>query len=876
VPRSGAGPSFGERLYRRLLRLYPADFRDDYADEMAGLYRDRADAEPLPALWFALAADLVRTAPAEWVAMLMHDLRLAARLLWRTPVFTGSVILTLALGIGANTAIFSVVQAVLLSPLPYPEPERLVQVWTRFANVGLPRDENHVSPPELRDINELGRSFSHTAAYAHTTFNLAASGPPERVEGALASPSLFPLLDVRPVAGRVLTQQESESGRDDVVLIGHGLWQRRFGGDPNIVGRTIRLDARSVTVVGVLPSAFEFPDRTTIEILAPLRLGSEQYDLPTSRGNHWLRVIARLAPGVSIEQARAEMQAVARRMIEGNRGYPYERYNFGIVLTPLFEQTVRDARAILWLLMGTVALVLTVACINITNLLLVRASTRSTEMAVRAALGASRTRLAGQMVIESLLLAACGGATGLLLGAWGTGVLAHLTAGLPRVDDASLNLRVLGFTAIITAATGVLFGVVPALQTARGTSSQRLRAGGRRTTGDRSVHRLRNGLVVAQVALSLVMLVCTGLLTRSLVTLLSIDPGFQPGGVLTMRLSLTGKSYESPERRRMLFEEVFARVRALPGVAAAGAVSDLPLHGAASGTVTIETGRESSSPDVDLLSVTPEYFDAMGIRWVRGRRFDTHDGPRSLPVAIVDETLAETYWPGEDPIGKRLKRGFADSTGPWMSVVGVVGHVRQQTIEASSRVQVYWPYAQNPSTSASVVIRTDGDPNTLATRVREEIAALDPEQPVYDVRTMDAVVSRALAQRRIALALVAALSVLALILAAVGLYGVLSYAVSQRLQEFGIRAALGASPARILFEVVTHGMTVAAAGCVLGLAAALPASRALKHLLYRVDPLDPPTFATVLLVLLSVGLLAAYLPARRAARVSPTAALRYE
>lgn len=868
--------SFGERLYQRLLRLYPREFGDEYGAEMARLYRDRAHAEPPLSLWLELLADLARTAPSEWCAMLMQDLRHAARLLWRTPVLTASVVVTLALGIGANTAIFSIVNAVLLSPLPYPDSDRLVQVWTRFTGIGLPRDENHLSPPELRDITELARTFSHVAAYSRTTFNIAMAGQPERVEGALVSPALFPMLGVRAAAGRVFTSQDAEPGRNDVVLISHGLWQRRFGVDTGILRRTIRLNGRSYAVIGVLPHTFDFPDRTAVEIVAPLTLGAEHYHLPRSRGDHWLRVIARLAPGASLDQARAEMQTASRHMIEANPGYPYEKYSFGIVLTPLLEETVRDARMILWLLMGAVALVLLVACTNIANLLLVRASTRCAEMSIRRALGASRRRLVRQMVTESLLLAACGGAAGLVLGMWGMGALARLTNGLPRVEDAALNPQALAFTALVTLTTGALFGIVPAFQTSRGADLQSLRSGGRRAAGDRSVRRLRHGLVVTQVALSLVMLVCTGLLARSLVALLNVDPGFRASGVLTMRVSLTGQSYEKPEGRRALFDEVVARVRALPGVEAVGAVSELPLRGSASGTVTIEARREALSPDADLLSVTPGYFETMGIRLVCGRWFDSHDGPRSSPVAIVDETLAETFWPGEDPVGKRLKRGFADSVAPWMTVVGVVGHVRQQTLESPSRVQVYWPYAQSPSTSATLAIRTATDLDNLARQVREQVAALDPEQPVYDVRTMNGVMTNALARRRVALTLVAALSVLALMLASVGLYGVLAYAVSQRMQEFGIRTALGASPGRILRDVVAHGLTLAGLGCALGLVVSLQVSRAVRGLLFGVSPLDPLTFASVLLVLLGVGLLAAYVPARRAARVDPATALRYE
>ena len=868
--------SLGERLYRRLLRLYPPEFREEYGQEMATLYRDRARAEPAVSLWFDLVADLARTAPGEWCSILVQDLRYAVRLLRRTPVFAASAILTLALGIGANTAIFSLVHAVLLAPLPYPEPDRLVQVWTRFRGVGLPRDENHLSPPELRDLTERARSFSQVAAYSSATFNLVTSGEPERVEGAAVSPRLLQLTGVRPVAGRLFTDEDSVPGRDEVVLVSHGLWQRRFGGDAGIVGRTLRLDGRSYLVAGVLPATFEFPERTQPEVLAPLALGADEYGLPTSRGNHWLRVIARLAPGVSLEQASGDMQAVSRRMIEANPDYPYEKYDFGIVLTPLRDHMVREARPILWLLMGSVALVLLVACINIVNLLLVRASTRGAEMSIRRARGAGPTRLLAQMITESVLLAACGGAAGLLLGACALRALKGLAGSIPHVDDAAMNLQVLAFTAVVTVAAGILFGITPALRACRHADPRSLRSGGRRATGDRVVHRLRHGLVIAQVALSLVMLVCAGLLTRSLVSLLHVDPGFRASGVLTMRLTLTDRSSEAPDQRRALFEDLLARVRALPGVEAAGAVSDLPLRETASGTVTMESRGEPQSPDADLLCVTPEYFDAMGIRVIRGRPFDSHDRPQSAPVAIVDEALARTFWPGEDPLGKRIKRGFPETPEVWMSVVGVVAHVRQETLERPSRVQVYWPYAQGPSMSATLVVRASGDPSQLVEQVRQQVISIAPTQPVHDIQTMDGVLSGALARRRVALTLMMALSALALTLAAVGLYGVLAYAVSQRAQEFGLRAALGATPARLLRTILAQGVSLAALGCAVGIMVALPVSRAMQGLLYGVGPLDPLTFSSVLLLLLGVALIAAFAPARRAARVDPVTALRCE
>jgi putative ABC transport system permease protein len=814
-----------------------------------------------------------------WLSHARQDIRYALRTLIKSPGFAFACILTLALGVGANTALFSVVNAVLLAPLPYTEPDRLVQVWMRFTGVGLTRDEGHVSALEFRDMSTLNRSFARMAVYDTASFNLSGSGTPERIEGALVSPELFPLLDVRPLLGRTFVSEEGQPGRNNVVLLSHGLWQRRFGGDATVVGRVLRLNEQPFIAIGVLPATFRFPDAADAEILAPLAFGSEHF-APSSRGNHHLRVLGRLEQAVSLEQARADMEAVAERIIEQNPDFPYRKYDFGIIVKPLLEQRVGDLRIGLWVLMAAVGCVLLIACTNIAGLLLVRASARGPELAIRGALGADRYRLVGQLLMESLLLAGLGGLAGVLIGHWGTRTLAGLVSNtLPRVGDAALHGPVLVFAVLITLATGLFFGVMPALQASRAVDFQRLRYGLRWSTADASVHRVRQWLVIGEVALSLTLLVGAGLLVRSFVKLLDVDPGFRPERVLTLQVELTGKRYDAPEEVRGFFREVIQRVRALPGIEAAGSVSSLPLSGGPSGTVTLDTRAvpiDGAAPDADLRTVMPGYFEAMGIPLLRGRYIDPRDTEQSPLVAMIDETMAEAFWPGEDPIGKRLRRGLPSTSSPWMTIVGVVRHVRNGSLESPSRVQVYWPHLQQAGRSASIVVRASGDAVALANSVRQQVLAVDPERPVFRIRTMEDVMAGALAPRRLAVLLSGLLAGVAVLLAAGGIYGVMAHAVSQRMHEFGIRLALGANRSGILHLVLRQGMTLAGAGCALGLAGALMLRRAITTLVYDIDPADPITIGSVLLLLLAVAFLASYIPARRATDVDPVSALRSE
>lgn len=809
---------------------------------------------------------------------LWQDIRYAARMLGRNPGFAVVAILTLALGIGANTVVFSVVNAVLLRPLPYTQPDRLVKIWGNFAGIGLPNNLNWISAPEFKDLESQNKSFSHIAAIGTAGFNLNAGGRPQRVEASMVSPSLFPLLGVEAASGRTFLPEESQPGRDKVVVLSYGLWKRGFGGEPGIVGRKLELSGVSYEVVGVMPPGFQYPDGA--EMWVPLAFEPNSLT-PNNRGNHGLEVLARVKPGLTLEQARTDMRALTKAVEEQNREYPYERVQFAFVLTPLLDEIVADIRKALWILTGAIALVLLIACANVAGLLLVRASSREREIAIRMALGADRRRLLRQLLTESILLALVGGAAGLGVAHWGLGILVGLSATVfPRVGGATIDGTVLAFTLLVSLGTGIIFGMAPAFQSSRGVRHESLKDCARSSTTRLSSQRLRQCLVVAELALSLVLLNGAGLLIRSFLRLQDVDPGFRPDHVLTMRISLPESKYTKPEQVRAFYRDALDRVSALPGVEAAGAINGLPLStSGSSGTTTMDTqavAPDLASPEADWRVVTPSYFKALGISLLRGRDFDERDTDVSPPVVVVDETLANTYWPNEDPIGRRLHRGGAKSTNPWATVVGVVRHVRCRTLEALSRVQVYWPTAQRPAWSMSLAIRTLSDPSAFAEAVRNQIVAIDPEQPVYRVRTMEEWLEGSLARRRLSMLLLSIFAGAALALSAVGIYGVISYWVSQRTREMGIRMALGAARPDLLRLVLNQSVVLAGAGVALGLIGSLAVNHLISSLLFNVKPNDPLTFLTVAVGLTAVALLASFLPAYRATRVHPIVALRYE
>jgi len=806
----------------------------------------------------------------------MQDLRYALRILRRSPGFTVVAILALGLGIGATTAIFSIVNAVILKPLPYEDPGQLVQIWMRFTGIGIPNDQNWVSPPEVVDLQQ-NNSFSELAAIDGTNFNVNLGGVPERIEAAVVSTSFFPLLGVNAQLGRVFLPEEGRAGHQQVALLGDGLWRRRFGADPAVLGRKLIMNGQSYAIVGVLPRGFKYP--RDVQMWTPLVFGPADLD-PNNRGSHGLWAIARIKPGMSLTKARADMAAVSQRMIEQNPKYPYRQFNFGVLLVPLQEQQIGGIKTALWVMMGAVSLVLLIACGNVANLLLVRASARQREIAVRQALGVSRGRLARQLLTESLVLAAAGGATGMLLAYAGLrGLIAAAATSFPRVAETTVDLGVLGFTVLVSLGTGVLFGLAPVFHVAGSDAHETLKEGGRGSARGGS-QRLRGALVVGELALSLALLAGSGLLIRSFLRLLEVDTGFRPEGVLTMSVSLPEQKYAKPEQSWAFYRDLMQRVRQLPGVDAAGAVGGLPLTDTgSSGTATIDTQavpEKERQPEVDLRPVTPGYFEAMGIGLVRGRYFDARDTAASQPVAIVDETLAGTYWPHQDAIGQRLKIG--DGNQPWRVVVGVVRHVRYRTLEAPSRTEFYWPYEQSPYNegSLSLVIHTRGEPRTLVNAVRREVAAIDPDQAVYAPRTMQEVVAESVARRRLSMFLLAIFAGAALLLAAMGIYGVMSYTVAQRAHELGIRMALGARGTNIVWLVLAQSLWLTGGGLALGLVGALVLTRLLGTLLFQVRATDPVTYLVVAGFLALVALLASFIPAWRAAGVDPAGVLRGE
>jgi len=808
----------------------------------------------------------------------LQDCRYAVRILARSPGFTLIAVLALALGIGANSAIFSIVNAVILKPLPYDKPEQLVQLWMRFTGIGIPNDQNWVSAPEFVDLQQ-NQSLSHLAAISSNSFNINITGTPERIDSAVVSTSFFPLLGVQAQLGRVFLPEEGQPGREHVVLLSDGLWRRRFGADPAISGRKLVMNGQSYQVIGVLPRDFQLP--LEAEVWTPLVFLADDLS-PNSRGNHQYQVIARIKPGLSLDQARADLDVVSQRIIDQHRDYPYRQFNFRVLTIPLLEQQIGDIKTALWVLMSAVGLVLLIACANVANLLLVRASSREREIAVRQALGVSRWRLLRQLLTESAILGLLAGVIGLFLGYWALRLLTTLAAtSFPRVVEAHMDLRVLAFTLLVSLATGLLFGLAPAFSS-RHVTHDALKEGGRGGTAGAGSQRLRGTLVVAEVVLSLTLLVGAGLLIRSFLRLQDVDTGFRPEGVLTMRISLPSEKYAKIEQNRTFFRELLAQIRRLPGVDAAGGATGLPLSGAGwSGTTTVDSQAvqpQDASPEADQRPVFPGYFEALAIPLVRGRYFEQRDNETGAPVAIIDETIANTYWPKEDPIGKRIKQGGRQSSQPWRTIVGVVRHVRYRTLESPSRVEFYWPYDQTsfPLGSMSLAIHTSSDPRSLAGVVQRQVQALDPDQPAYRIRTMAELMSESMARRRLSMFLLAIFAGVALALAAVGIYGIMSYSVAQRAHEVGIRMALGAGSMDVVRMVLGQSLGLTLAGILVGLLGSLALTNFLSSLLFNIKATDATTFLLVALILAVVALVASFVPAYRATTVDPVDALRQE
>jgi len=802
--------------------------------------------------------------------LLLQDVRYAVRLLFKRPLFATVAVVTLALGIGANTAIFSVVDAVLLAPLAYPEPDRLMMIWA--INSSSNADQQPASVPDFDDLKEQSQTFDEIAASRSQAFNLTDGDEPERVGGARVSVNMFSALAVKPVVGRDFLESEGLAGAEPVVILSHSLWQQRYGSDPAIVGRALNIDGKSYTVVGVLPKGIHYPAQDT-DLYVPFIPQPNEI----VRGARFLRVIGRLKKNVSPAEARAEMETIAGRVAVA---YPATNTGWGIYLVPLHEQIVGRVRPALIVLLSAVGCVLLIACANVANLLLARAAARSSEFAIRAALGASRRQLVRQLLTESLVLSALGGVFGLLLAVWGVPFLTGISAAsIPRVESIGINLRVLGFTAIVSLVTGAVFGLAPALRSSGKQLTDALREGRRGSTGSILHQRLLSALVVSEVAIAMVLLVVAGLMIRSFLSISSVAPGFNPKGVITLGVGLPLSRYPGLQQQAIFYDKLVAQIRTLPGVESAASVIRLPMLGfnASTGfTVQGKPVQQGTEPNADYRAVTDDYFRTMNIPLLKGRDFTVRDSKDAPDAMIINEMLAERFFPGEDPVGKRIQI-FPDPTR-WREIVGVVGNVKLLGLDAETNPTIYVPYSQNPYPNALrnvfLVARTSSDPKSLVASIRSELRSLDKDIPVSQVQTMEEVISGSLAQRRLSMSLLIVFAALAALLSAVGIYGVMAYIVAQRTHEIGIRMAMGAEQKDVIKMVLGDGAKLTLAGIGVGLTVAVGLTRFLQSLLYQVSATDAVTYASIALLLSVVALLASYIPARRAAKVDPMEALR--
>ena len=809
--------------------------------------------------------------------LIAADVRYAFRTLRRNPGFAIVVLLTLALGIGANAAIFSVVNGVLLRPLPFRDADRLMVIWGDLKRPGL--NDIPASAGEYVDYRDRSHAFEQVSAYDTVGFNLTGGGEPERVEGAVVTTTLLPLLGASAQVGRTFVAAEDQPGRDDVVVLSHSLWTRRFSANPAIVGQTIAVDGRPTQVVGVMPAAFQFPDRG-IEIWKPFLLDAEALS-DNNRGSHGYTALARLKGGISRQQAQADLNAVTASFKAEHPGN--YRNGFGATLRPLQEEIVGDTGRPLMVLLGAVAVVLLIACANVANLLLARAASRRKEIALRTALGASRGRLVRQLMTESVLVSAIGGLIGLGLAAWGVDLLiASAPDSIPRIQEVGVDLRVACFTALVSLATGLVFGLVPALRASRAPLNDALKEGGR--AGGGGVHGFTGrALVVSEVALSLVLLIAAGLLIHSFTRLQDVAPGFDSSRLLTFRLSLPESRYTTFQKGQSFFDEFFTGLRRRPGVRGVAAINALPFSGFGGSRSFHIEGREEKRPEdqteEQLRIVTDGYFAAMGIPIVTGREFTERDALNQPRVAVVNDAMAKKHWPHESPIGKRVS--FSTNEPEWYEVVGIAGNIKHRALENADRPELYVPYRQPLFAGWTVrpmyvVARTSADPASTAAMARHEIARVDRDQPISDVRTMDQRIGRSLSSRRFSTVLLALFAGLALTLAAVGIYGIVAYSVTERTHEIGVRVALGAQRRDVMAMVVGQGMTMTIVGAAIGVAASAALARLMSSLLFGVSAVDPATFVAIPLLLIAVALAACYVPARRATRVDPLQSLRAE
>jgi len=800
------------------------------------------------------------------------DLRYAVRVLGKSPGFTLFAVGILALGIAANTAIFSIADAVLLRPLPYRDAGRLVMVWEDGSSYGFPRDTP--APGNFSDWRARNHVFDDMAAFKWDNLNLSDEGSPEHLIGQAVSANLFSVLGVSPFLGRDFRVDHNLPGTAHVAIISHGLWVRRFASDPRILGRQIRLNSDRYTVIGVMPRGFLYPTRDS-EIWVAWQLTPEELAIHDS---HYLHVVARLKPGVPLRSANADMTTIAKQL---EREHPDTNAKVGAYVTPLRDELTGDVRPAILVLTGAVCFVLLIACANIANLLLARASGKRRELAMRLTLGASRSRIVCQMLTESVLLAVLGGSLGLALSVWGTQFLAALVpTGIAPLGESAIDRHVLLFNVAVSIGTGILFGVIPALRISSLNLVSSLKYGGRSGVGSGG-QRVRDVLVVSEVALAIVLLAGAALMVRSFANLVRVDPGFRADHVLVLRTPMQMQKYNTQAKRTAFYDQVLERVEHLPGVLAAGYTTWIPLtnEGGATG-ITIEGHAEPAPGQMPIPNariVSRNYMKALGMKLVEGRLFDEHDGTGTQLVALINQTMARSFWPGEDLVGKRFKRGTFREDVPWITIVGIVGDVHQAGPAQPARAEMYLPYQQQEFFPPDyLAVRTSGEPLLVAESVRQQVWSVDKQQAVADVMPLEQLVGENLAPKRMQASLLGGFAGLALLLASLGIYAVLSFAVTQRTQEIGVRVALGAHSRDVLRMVLSQGLKLFLIGAGVGLAAALALSRTLGHLLYGVSANDPLSFVGVTLVLGGVTLLACYIPARRAMRVDPLVALRYE
>jgi putative ABC transport system permease protein len=806
-----------------------------------------------------------------------QDVRYALRNLRKRPVFSLIVVFTLALGIGANTAIFSVVDAVLLAPLPYSDPDKLVVLWAKNEKQNL--TQQPVSYPNIVDLREASHVFERLSVVRGELFSLTDRDEPERVTGVRVSTNILTLLGVTPALGRNFLPEEEQPAKASVALLSHGLWQRRYAGDPRLLGQAMIIDGKSYTVIGILPAWLKHPGMTLVNLSNPdvwipvVPAASEQ-----NRNFANMRIVARLKMGVTRAQAQSEVDTLGARL---EKQYPDSNTNLRFGVVGLREQLTGRVSKALWILLGVVGCVLLIACANVANLLLARAASRQSEIAVRNALGATRPQLIRELLTECMVLSLTGGLLGLLLAYLGVTVMTSLSSGgIPRADEIGISLEVLLFTMLLSLLTGLAFGIVPALQSSRSQLTEDLKEAKKGASGSVRHRRSLNALVVIEIALALVLVAGAGLMMRSFRSVLGIDPGFDPHNVLTFSAALPLATYKDQQQHVQFFERALAKIRALPGVEAPAGTFRVPIAGFATAIFSVQgkpvpTGQ---APIADYRAITVGYFRAIGIRLLKGREFTERDSADAPDAVIVNEELARRSWPGEDPIGKRLQVGTELTR--WRQVVGVVGNARLSGLEAKVDPAIYVPFPQNSWPNALrnsfIVLRTTTDPQSLIPAIRRELRSVDPTFPITQIRTMDEIVGDSLSQRRFNTALLALFAFVAVALAAVGIYGVMSYTVSQRTREMGIRMALGAKQSDITKLVTSNGARLAALGIAIGVVAAAISSRLMSSLLFGITATDPMTFVFTALLLAAVTLLASYIPSRRAARTDPIAALRYD